>query len=60
MKAESIRLRLVGTQRLIMHCGRLADPLDPISKDLARLALKKPKTEADHEQIGCVEWNGGL
>jgi hypothetical protein len=60
MKAEPIRLRLVGTKRLIMHCGRLADPLDPISKDLARLTGKRAKTEADHEEIGRVEWNGGL
>src|SRR3954452_6575932 len=60
MKAEPIRLRLVGTKRLIMHCGRLADPLHPISKDLARLTGKRAKTEADHEEIGRVEWNGGL
>lgn len=60
MNAEAIRLRLVGTKRLIMHCGRLADPLDPISKDLARLTHKRAKTEADHDEIGRVEWNGGL
>ncbi|MET4198642.1 hypothetical protein [Bradyrhizobium sp. LA6.12] len=60
MKAESIRLRLVGTKRLIMHSGRLADPLDPITKELARLTSKRSKTEADHEEIARVEWNGGL
>lgn len=60
MLAESIRLRITGTKRLVMHCGRLADPLDPITKDLARLTKKKKKTEADHEEIGRVEWNGGL
>ena len=60
MKAESIHLRISGTKRLIMHCGRLADPLDPITKDLARLTSKRLKTEADHEEIGKVEWFGGL
>lgn len=60
MNAESIRFRITGTKRLIMHCGRLADPLDPITKDLARLTHKRSKTEADHEEISRVEWNGGL
>lgn len=60
MKAQSIRLRLVGTKRLVMHSGRLADPLDPISKELTRLTSKRGKTEADHEEIARVEWNGGL
>ena len=60
MKAQSIRLRLFGTRRLIMHSGRLADPLDPITKELARLTSKRAKTEADHEEIARVEWNGGL
>lgn len=60
MKAETIRLRLVGTKRLIMHCGRMADPLDPISRELERLTSKRMKTEADHEQIARVEWHGSL
>lgn len=60
MKAQSLRLRLVGTKRLIMHSGRLADPLDPIAKELTRLTSKRAKTEADHEQIARVEWHGGL
>lgn len=60
MNAESIRIRLVGTRRLIMHSGRLADPLDPISKELARLTSKKMKTASDHEEIARVEWNGSL
>ena len=60
MKAETIDLRLVGTKRLLMHNGRLADPLDPATKALARLTGKKMKTEADHIEISRVEWNGSL
>jgi hypothetical protein len=60
MECESIELRLVGTKRLIMHCGRLADPLDPATKALARLTGKRAKTEADHLEIARAEWNGGL
>jgi hypothetical protein len=60
MDIETIRFRITGEKRLIMHSGRLADPLDPITKDLARLTSKSPKTEADHLQISRVEWFGGL
>ncbi|MEH2524194.1 MULTISPECIES: hypothetical protein [unclassified Bradyrhizobium] len=60
MNRESMRLRITGTKRLIMHSGRLADPLDPITQDLARLTAKRPKTIADHKQISKVEWFGGL
>lgn len=60
MNRSSIRLCITGTKRLIMHSGRLADPLDPITQDLARLTSKRPKTLADHQQISKVEWFGGL
>jgi hypothetical protein len=60
VKAETITLRIVGTKRLIMHSGRFADPLDPVTKELARLTSKRMKTEADHMEIARVEWNGGL
>jgi hypothetical protein len=60
MQRETIRLRVTGTKRLLMHSGRLADPLDPITQDLARLTSKRPKTVADHKQISKVEWYGSL
>lgn len=60
MQAETINLRLVGTKRLLMHNGRLADPLDPATKALTRLTSKSPKTESDHAEISRVEWNGSL
>lgn len=60
MQRETMRLRVTGTKRLLMHSGRLADPLDPITQDLARLTSKRPKTIADHKQISKVEWYGSL
>jgi hypothetical protein len=60
MNSEKIKLRITGTRRLIMHSGRLADPLDAVAKDLARLTSKRMKTESDHEAISRVEWHGGL
>jgi hypothetical protein len=60
MNAQEIALQLVGTRPLIMRSGRLADPLDPVSVDLARITGKRPKTVSDHEEIGRLEWHGGL
>jgi hypothetical protein len=60
MRAEKISMRLTGTRPLLMHSSRLADPLDEITKRLAKLTAKRPKTEADHREIARVEWHGGL
>jgi hypothetical protein len=60
MQRQTIRFRVTGTKRLLMHAGRLADPLDPITQDLAKLTSKRPKTIADHRMISKVEWFGGL
>ncbi|MCP2213960.1 hypothetical protein [Bradyrhizobium diazoefficiens] len=60
MDCETIDLRLIGTKRLLMHNGQLADPLADATKALARLTGKSAKTEADHLEIGRIEWNGSL
>ena len=60
MNSEEIKLRLIGDRPLLMHSGRLADPLDPIVADLAKVTGKRNKTHADHEEIARIEWHGGL
>jgi hypothetical protein len=60
MNAETITIRIVGTRPLLIHSGRLADPLDPITQDLARVTAKRPRTTADLEEISRREWHGSL
>lgn len=60
MSGAALRVRLVGVAPLLMHSGRLADPLDPAAKELQRLTRKRDKRDADHERIMRVEWYGGL
>ena len=60
MNAETIKVRLIGDRPLLMHSGRLADPLDEISGNLAKITGKRAKTRADHEEIARIEWYGGL
>lgn len=60
MTAQSLRLRLTGVAPLLMHSGRLADPLDASARELERLTQKRFKTAADHEAIARVEWSAGM
>jgi hypothetical protein len=60
MDTEFVSLRLIGVRPLLMHSGRLCDPLDPIARDLARITGKRLKTTSDHEEIARIEWFGGL
>lgn len=58
MKVSTFTIK--GITPLIMHNGRLADPLDPAAQRLAKLSSKKGKTEADHKAVGEAEWHGSL
>lgn len=49
-----------GGSPLVMHNERLADPLDPIVREIAAISKKRSKTEADHLEIARLEFEGGL
>lgn len=57
---KELQVKVTGISPLLMHNGRLADPLDPATKRLKALTMKKNKTDADHESIMRAEWEGGL
>ena len=57
---DELRVTLTGVAPLLMHSGRLADPMDPYAKALSQITSKRMKTLADHEAIARVEWMGGL
>ena len=60
MNPQDIHLKFIGVSPLLMHNGRLADPLDPNTMQLAAVTSKRKKTRADHERIAELEWYGGL
>lgn len=43
-----------------MHNGRLANPLDPMTKALKAVTSKRGKTDADFEEAARIEFLGGL
>lgn len=57
---ETIKVRITGVSPILMHNGRLSNPLDEASKRLKACTSKKTKTDADHGEIARAEWEGGL
>ena len=54
-------VRIESERPIIIQSDRLADPLDPISKEKTRLAKHKDKkTDEYQEKIGKLEWFGSL
>lgn len=49
-----------GGSALVMHNERLADPLDDHTRAVAAISKKRNKTEADHVEIGRLEFLGGM
>lgn len=49
-----------GGSSLVCHNERLADPLDPIVREISGISKKRNKTEADHLEIARLEFLGGL
>jgi hypothetical protein len=60
MSWKPLRLRFVGCRPLIMHNGRLCDPMDEFTKAIQKTTKKRHKTDADHEQIAMLEFLGSL
>jgi len=60
MAHRVLRVGLVGAAPLLMHSSRLVDPLDPTKRRIDRLARRRAKTDADHEELAKLEWYGGL
>lgn len=57
---EKIRMRLTGVTPLLMSNARTADPLNEHAQRLKKLTSKRKKTDADHEAVSRVEWEGRL
>jgi len=49
-----------GPSLLMVHNERLADRLDEFTRAIAAISKKRNKTEADEEEIGRLEFYGGL
>jgi hypothetical protein len=57
---QNLTFRITGVVPLLMHNGRLANPLDQITKAIKKISSKRDKTDADFEEMARLEWLGGL
>ena len=57
---QTAKFHLSGVAPLLMHNGQLSDPLNEWTKAKKKITDKRKKTEADHEEIGRLEWMGSL
>jgi hypothetical protein len=57
---KSLKFKITGVAPLICHNGQTADPLNRFAKAMKRISEKKPKTEADYEELAKIEWTAGL
>jgi hypothetical protein len=55
-----IKLELTGTSPLLCHNISLADPDNPIVREIQTYTSKRKKTEDDRRAIERLEWFGGL
>lgn len=57
---QTLEFRIRGVVPLLLHNGRLADPLNAFSQRLKAVTSKRKKTEDDYRQMAEIEWYGGL
>jgi hypothetical protein len=60
MAYQALNLKFAGVSPLIHHRGGLANPLDPMAKEMKRVTAKRKKTDADFEQLAKLEFFGSL
>lgn len=57
---KQLKVKITGISPLLMHNGRGANPLDPLTRAHSALTKKRGKTESDHEAIARSEWEVSL
>jgi hypothetical protein len=57
---QTLEMKWIGVAPLLVHSGRLSDPLAQITKELKKVSSKKLKTDADFEEMSRLEFLGGL
>lgn len=57
---KKVQIKLVGTRPVILHNGRMANPIDPYTKILKGLTGKRKKTDEDLIDIMRAEARAGV
>jgi hypothetical protein len=57
---QQVTIKLTGLAPLMLHNPQLADPMSPVTQEIAKLTGKRAKTLEDRIKIQELEWMGGL
>lgn len=60
MAWQTLKYRLTSQAPLLMHNGRLADPVYTFTKQIKTISGKRKKTDADLERLAELEFCGSL
>ncbi len=55
-----IEFKIEGVSPLLMHNGQLANPLNPLVKQMKAVTGKRKKTDDDHAELSRLEFRAGL
>jgi hypothetical protein len=57
---DTMTVTIRGMAPLLLHNGRISDPLSKFAIELKKLSNKRDKTESDYAEISKLEWFGAL
>jgi hypothetical protein len=57
---KTLKFKMTGMAPLLMHNERLANPADPITRQMKAITSKLKKTDDDLIRLQELEWVGGL
>lgn len=62
MELTKMQVKIQGVSPLVMHNGRLANPADPVVRDIKKITSIRgnKRTEAQELELIRLEWEGGL
>lgn len=60
MADTTYTITIRGIRPLLMHNGRLCDPMDPATKALKAASARRNKSDDDHGEVSRVEYIGSL
>lgn len=60
MNLSKLHVLVSSVAPIVLHNGRLSNPLDPYVIAMKRITGKRKKTEEDHALLARLEWEGGL
>jgi hypothetical protein len=60
MSLKTLKAKLVGVAPIMFHNERLANPTDPLTRELKKLTAQRSKSDDLYEQIKHLEWRAGF